>query len=222
MPKPVMGSLALRRCSLAFHLSEARSGKYAVKARTFRHQERSMPTIEWTVLAILPVLCLCGHTEEIPGTNASKREKMLEQIKIAELHFKENISRWGTSENVDARSKAITALHEIAEVVATLSEEDEIRLRTAAIAGRLANILELKETNLTPQFARKLLVLSWSILIKTKALDGGKRLEELVAILGMPTKIEKDHIEWYFDSPMHTNPCLRLDRENKEFKITSY
>ena len=50
---------------------------------------------------------------------------------------------------------------------------------------------------------------AWGVLRATGVLRDGMRLEEVVGLLGQPTKVGPEFAEWYYSSGMHVNPCLR-------------
>jgi hypothetical protein len=58
------------------------------------------------------------------------------------------------------------------------------------------------------QHAQFRLHFAWRVLLETGVLRPGMKLEEAVAILGMPSPT-RSGMEWHYRSGMHVNPALR-------------
>jgi hypothetical protein len=113
---------------------------------------------------------------------------------------------------------------QLASLLAAIRERprnDELRIRAIDTARRFASPADLaaRPGALAARdygYDRMRVEMAWKILQATETLRKGMTLEDAVALLGRPTKEFKDgnsggttH-EWYYSSPMHINPCLRL------------
>jgi hypothetical protein len=114
------------------------------------------------------------------------------------------------------------------ELLANLKDGDDLRLRAVAMARRWADAGELsratrqKGDSVDHERMHFAIRTAWRILLATKVLHPGMRLEEAVAVLGMPHAQEqhgtvlglqqrqKDNsVVWYYLSSMHVNPRLK-------------
>jgi hypothetical protein len=109
-----------------------------------------------------------------------------------------------------------------------LAADSPLRLEAIALARKYAAIPEYaiepdlrkqkRPKGVNDRQAHTRLYFAWGVLMGTGILRDGMRLEELVALLGQPTKLEPEMAEWYYSSGMHVNPCLRywrLDGQEK-------
>ena len=127
------------------------------------------------------------------------------------------------------RTIANFATSNVVQNLGHLPEGSPIRLRAIALARKHAAIpayaveVDLRKqkrpADVDDHLAHSRLGFSWRALIATNVLRNGLRLEDVVALVGPPTKMNENLAEWYYNSPMHVNPCLRYwrvgDREKK-------
>jgi hypothetical protein len=111
--------------------------------------------------------------------------------------------------------------------VGGLPEDSPVRLKAVALARKYAAVTDYPDPDLLAKKrsdgvdyhpcyqAHTGLYFAWGVLRETKVLRDGMRLEEVVALLGPPTKITSDYAEWYYRSPMHVNPCLLYFKVDK-------
>jgi hypothetical protein len=104
-------------------------------------------------------------------------------------------------------------------------EDTEVRSRAIALARRHAKV---GEVGLTPdqteeqlagagyrvyRLAHARLNFAWSVLLAAGELREGMSIEQFEEVLGPPTQVRPDTIEWLYNSPMHVNPYLIADVE---------
>ncbi len=113
--------------------------------------------------------------------------------------------------------------HDIVRSVGSLPENSPARLKAIALARKHALIpdyavnADLRKTaTMDHHLAHARLQFAWGVLQETGIIHDGMRLEELVALLGLPTKIDDDTAEWYYSSGMHVNPVLRYTRSDAQ------
>jgi hypothetical protein len=115
--------------------------------------------------------------------------------------------------------------HAFAALVKALSElpkADERRVAALDLAGRFARADELSSharTNADYRRDHFRLNVAWTILQTLQVLREGMPAEDLVPILGKPTKVYdlpagEQTWRWYYGSPMHVNPGLDIRIKN--------
>jgi hypothetical protein len=127
------------------------------------------------------------------------------------------------------RMMGVSAAHEAAMNVKHLPEDSALRLKIVALARKFAAIPDYatvedlrkqkRPENVDDHQAHARLYFAWHVLMETNVLRSGLRLEEYVALLGPPTKIGAETVEWYYSSGMHVNPCLRLWKQDGRTKM---
>lgn len=127
------------------------------------------------------------------------------------------------------------AVSGVVENIGRQPEGSPLRLKAIALARKYAAIPEYAvQENLKKQKrpegvddhqAHARLHFAWGVLRETHVLRDGMRLEEVIALLGPPTKTGPEFAEWYYSSGMHVNPCLRwrVDGRTKgSIQVTRY
>jgi hypothetical protein len=167
------------------------------------------------LLCVIGSFALIAQADE---ANPPTAEEVERELVIVEAYLIRNQDK----PPVDAKSKEATianlALANVVRNIGRLPEGSLVRVRAIALARKYAAIPEYAaEADLGKQKrpervdyhqAHARLDFAWCVLRETGVLREGMRLEELVALLGPPTKIRPDKAVWYYNSPMHVNPCL--------------
>ena len=151
------------------------------------------------------------------GTDEPKpvdRKQISESLSLASKYLTWDVAKEPPGE---LALKSSFAFAKLSDGLPRLSEADELRLEAIALARKYSSVTDLmrpapkgekRDANYHHQ-AHAGLYFSWNILQGTKVLREGLSLEEAVALLGSPTAIKGDAVEWYYNSEMHVNPCLR-------------
>jgi hypothetical protein len=132
------------------------------------------------------------------------------------------LEEWYKQEPPPPRGRGLYALEAPAAaslMVAYIHANDVPEMRKVAVSMATAHAcLPEKQSANDPTIHRyhhARLGVSWGILIGLDVLNGIS-LEETKVILGEPTRTYGDTVEWYYNSPMHVNPGLRVHfREGK-------
>lgn len=170
------------------------------------------PSVVFLMLT-LPCIFCTARAEELEPLTAAEIE---EELAVVRTYLDRDMTKQEPDGRPGESFRAVEAAGRVLRSIGDLPEESMVRLNAIAFARKHANIpipVDVRKQELSAaRRAHMRLTFSWAVLRKTGVLRDGMRLEELVALLGMPTKIGPETAEWYYSSRMHVNPCLRYWR----------
>lgn len=163
---------------------------------------------------------LCIFVVCLSMTWAQEPKRLTEAEFEKELEIAEAFLKQAPTETKPVnRFIGVTAVTSVVENVGRMTDGAPLRLKAIALARKCAALPEYSmEPDLRKQErpegiddhqAHSRLDFAWGVLRATGVLRDGMRLEEVVGLLGQPTKVGPEFAELYYSSGMHVNPCLR-------------
>jgi hypothetical protein len=145
-------------------------------------------------------------------------EEVDKELAVVEAYLERDLA--GATEDRKPGESTIAnfAATKVVRALGGLPEDDPARLRAIALARKHAAIPRdaaaeglrgrrvMGSVEAHQLHAR--LYFAWGALREVGVLRDGLRLEELVALLGPPSKIGPEVAEWHYNSRMHVDPCL--------------
>ncbi|MBL8796842.1 MAG: hypothetical protein JNM56_23275 [Planctomycetia bacterium] len=165
-----------------------------------------------TLGALLTLVSLLG-TEGGQAAPPSANQLELKELLATASQYLQADVRNRNADPTPGRTDGNAAITKFVKGVGRLPEKDDIRRQAIALARKYASVADLRQTpdpgSIYHHQAHARLHFAWGVLLETGVLRAGLRLEEAAALLGEPTSVRDEMMEWYYNSLMQVNPCLR-------------
>lgn len=175
------------------------------------------------------LLCLLGGIVGVAPAEEPKRlsaQEVEKELGIAEAYLNRDRDKPPADAKAGETTVAKFAATSVVQNIGGLPEESAVRLKAIALARKYSAIPEYaaeailrkqkRPDGVDDHQAHTRLYFAWGVLRETGVLRDGMRLEDLVALLGPPTRITPETAEWHNSSQIHVNPCLYYWRQDYE------